>query len=79
MIVRAVYDETLIMTGKYIIMIATAAIFTYLFRVYRSLNTFSSGDAKRNEQIHFLHIFNVYSTVGYLFGRNVSRLDATSD
>ena len=79
MIVRAVSDETLITTRKYVLMIARAAIFNHLFRVYCSLNTFLSRSAKRNEQMHFLHTFNVYSTFGYRFGRNGSRLDATAD
>ena len=45
-IVRSVSAEKLIMSQKYVIMIATAAIFTYLSRVYRSLCVFSSMDAK---------------------------------
>ena len=78
MMVRSVSAETLITTWKYVLIIATAAIFNYSFRVYRSLNTFSSRYAKRKEQMYFVNIFNIYSTVGYHFGRNGSHLDATA-
>ena len=69
MIVRAVYDETLITTQNYVLMIATADIFTYLSCVYRSLCVFSSMDAKEMKEMHFVHILNVYSTFIYRFGR----------
>ena len=46
MIVLAVSYETLITTQKYVLMIAAAAIFTYLSRVYLSLHAFSSRDEK---------------------------------
>ena len=78
MIVRDVSDETLIMTRKYILIIVTASILTYLFRVYRSLHALSSRDAKEMNEMNFVHIFNVYSTVAYRFGRNGSRLDSTA-
>ena len=74
MIVRAVSDETLITTQKYVLVIATAAIFTYLYRVYRSLNAFSLMDAKEMNKMHYVHIFDVYSTVVYRFGRLGSTL-----
>ena len=78
MIVRAVSDEKLITTRKYVLVIATAAIFTYFPHVYCSLHAFLSRDAKEMNEMHFVHIFNVYSTVVYRFGRNGSRLDVTS-
>ena len=53
MIVWDVSDETLITTRKYVIMIATVAIFTDLSRVYCSLHAFLSRDAKINEQNSF--------------------------
>ena len=74
MIVRAVSDETLITTQKYVIMIETAAIFTYLSRVYCSIRAFLSMDAKEMNRMHFVHIFDVYSTVIYRFGHNGSTL-----
>ena len=74
MIVRAVSDETLITNQKCVLMIATAAIFTYSSLVYSSIHTFSSRDEKEMNEMHFVHI-NVYSTVVYRFGHNGSRLD----
>ena len=65
MIVQAVSDETLITSQKYVHMIATAAIFTYLSRVYRSLRVFLSMDAKEMKELNFVHIFDLYSTVVY--------------
>ena len=59
-------------------MITTAAIFTYLSRVNRSLHAFLSTDAKEMNEMNFVHIFDVYSTVVYRFGRNGSRLDVTA-
>ena len=77
MIVRAVSAETLIMTQKYVLMIATAAIFNYLVRVYCSLHAFSSRDAKRNERNAFRayiqRIFNsrlLFWPQRFPFGRN---------
>ena len=61
MTVWAVSDETLVTNQKYILMIATASIFTYLSRVYCSLHAFSSMDAKEMNKINFMHIFDVYS------------------
>ena len=59
-------------------MIARAAIFTYLFRLYLSLHAFSSRDAKRNEKNEFRAyvqcIFNgrlPFWTQRLSFGRNV--------
>ena len=36
------------------------------------------GMKKEMNKMHSVHIFNVYSTVGYRFGRNSSRLDTTA-
>ena len=78
MIVRAVSDETLITTRKYILMIAKAAIFTNLSRVHRRPHAFSSRDAKETKKIYFMHIFNVSSMRVYRLGHNGSRLDITA-
>ena len=51
-------------------MISTTAIFTYLYRVYRSLRVFLSMDAKEMNKMHYVHIFGVYSTTVYRSGRN---------
>ena len=67
MILRAVSDETLITTQKYVLMIVTAAIFTYFPPVNLSLHAFLSRDAKEMNKMHFVHIFNVYSTVIYRY------------
>ena len=72
MIVQAVSDETLNMTRKYVLMIATAAIFTYLSRAYRSLREFLSMDSKEMNKMHFVHKFDVYSTVVYCVDCNGS-------
>ena len=74
MIVQDVSDETLITTQKYVIIIATAAILTYLSRVYRSVHGFLSIDTKEMNKMHSVHTFDVYSTVVYRFGRNGSTL-----
>ena len=74
MIFQAISDETLSTTRKYVLMIATADIFTYLSRVYRSLHAFLSMDAKKENKMHFVQIFDVYSTVVYPFGCNGSML-----
>ena len=78
MIVRAVSDETLIRTQKYVLMIVTESIFNYLIRVYHSIHAFLSRDAKEMNKINFVHIFNLYSTAVYRFGRNDYRLDITA-
>ena len=77
MIVRKLSNETFIMTQKYVLMITTESIFTYLSHVYCSLHTFTSRDANEMKEMHFVHIFNIYSMVIYRFGRNGSRLDVT--
>ena len=59
-------------------MIATADIFTYLSRVYCSLRMFSLMDAKEMNEMHFVHMFNVYSTVVYRLAALVPRLDVTA-
>ena len=74
MIFRAVSDETLITTQKYVLIIAMSAVYTDISRVYHSLHVFLSMDAKEMNQMHFVHIFDVYSTVIYRFGRNSSTL-----
>ena len=78
MIVRDVSAEMLITSRKYVLMIATAAIFTYLYRVYFSLRVFSSIDAKEMKKIHFVHMFDVYSTVVYRLAALAPRLDVTA-
>ena len=55
-------------------MIATAAIFTYLSRVYRSLRVFLSMDAKEMKEMHFVHMFDVHSNGLLPFGRIGSTL-----
>ena len=78
MIVRAVSAETLITYRKYVLLIATAAISTYLSRVYRSLRVFSLMDAKEMNEIYFVHMFDVHSTVVYLsLVATVPHLDVT--
>ena len=78
MIVRAVSDETLIRPRKCVLMIVTESIFNYLIRVYRSIHAFLSRDAKEINEMNFVYIFNVYSTVVYRFGRNSYRFDTTA-
>ena len=56
-------------------MTATAAIFTYLSRVYRSLCVFLSMDAKEMKEMHFVNMFNIHSTVVYSLTALVPRLD----
>ena len=75
MIAWAVSDETLITSQKYVLMITTAAIFSYLSCVYRSLRVFSSMDAKEMNEMHFVHMFDIYSTVIYRLAALVQRLD----
>ena len=78
MIVRAFSAETLITSRKYVLMIATAAISDYLSRVYRSLSMISLMDAKEMSEIHFVHMFDKYSTVVYRLDALVPCLDVTS-
>ena len=78
MIFRAVSDENLITSQKYVIMIMTAAIITYLYRVYRSLCVFLSMDAKQMKEIYFMHIFDVHSRVVYRLAATVPRLEVTA-
>ena len=59
-------------------MITTAAIFSYLSCVYRSLRVFSSMDAKEMKEMYFMHMFDVHSTVVYRLAALVPRLDVTS-
>ena len=74
MIVRAVSDETLITSQKYVLMIATAAIFTYLSHVYRSIRMFSLMYAKEiNENAFHAYVRRTFN--GRLqFGRIGSTL-----
>ena len=74
MIVRDVSAEMLILSQKYVLMIAAAAIFTYLSCVYLSLRVFSSRDAKEMKEMHSVHMFDVHLTVVYRFGRIGSTL-----
>ena len=55
-----------------------SVIFTYLSRVYRSLRVFSSMDAKEMNEMHFVHMFDIYSTVAYRLAALVPRLDITA-
>ena len=78
MIVQDFSAETLITSQKFVLMILTAAIFTYLSSVYRSLCVFLSMDAKEINEMHFVHIFDVHSTVIYHLAALVPLLDTTA-
>ena len=78
MIVQDVSAETIIMSRKYILMIATAAMFTYLYRVYCSICMLLSMDAKDMKEMHFVHMFDVHSTIVYRLAALFPSLDVTA-
>ena len=59
-------------------MIVTAAIFTYLSLVYRIIRVFLSMHAKEMKEMHFVHMFDVHSTVVYCLAALVPHLDVTA-